>query len=244
LFPLLLVITTIIGIITTNNPQAQATATNAIAKYIPAIGDQLYGHIHSINKNGLALLLAILFTVYGARGAVESFVDSTKNIWGEAVKKENLIVKAIRSISVLAVGVLGLGIASVATGYIASTSHGIIAKSISFLFNILALYWIFIIILKISIDKKIRFKKIRPGSMFAAISLVILQTIGGVILTRQLQTLDTLYSVFALPLGLMFWIYLQAQVIYLAVVGSVVNQKKLWPRAINGNNPTTAELKN
>jgi len=243
IFPLLLIITTLISVLTANDLQAQAAATNTISRYIPAIGDQLYNQIHSINKNGLALIAALLFTVYGARGAVESFRESAKSIWQEPVKKENLAKKLARSSLILLVGVVGLTVASVATGYVSGASNSILIKLVSVAVNVFALYWVFIVVLKISLDRKIRVKKIRLGALLAAISLVALQIIGGVIVTQQLKTLDTLYSVFALPLGLMFWIYLQAQVIYISVVATVVSQKKLWPRSIDEHHPTAADQK-
>jgi hypothetical protein len=60
---------------------------------------------------------------------------------------------------------------------------------------------------------------------------VILQMLGGYILTRELRNLDALYSYYALTLGLLFWIYLQAQTIYYANEIAVVRSKKLWPRS-------------
>lgn len=243
LFPLLLLIATAISVFTANNPEAQATATETISRYIPAIGDQLYQHIHSINKNGFALIAALLFTIYGARGAVENFRESAKSIWHEPKKNDPLAKNILRSLIILFVGTFGLVIASVVTGYVAAAGSGIVFKLLSVLANIFVLFWVFIFILKTSIDRKISFKKIRLGALLSSIGLVILQIIGGVLLTHQLKTLDTLYSVFALPLGLMFWIYLQSQIVYIAVVAAAVNSKKLWPRSMNQDNPTTADQK-
>ena len=243
LFPLLLVIATLISIFTANDPQSQATATDTISRYIPAIGDQLYQHIHSINKNGFALIFALLFTLYGARGAVESFRKGAKSIWHEPKKNDPFLKNILRSFVILFFGVVGLVIASVATGYVSAVGSGIEFKLLSVAVNIVALYWVFIFILKASIDRKISIKKIRLGALLSSLGLVFLQIIGGFILASQLKTLDTLYSIFALPLGLLFWIYLQSQVVYIAVVASAVNTKKLWPRSINTAIPTSADKK-
>ncbi|NDC22367.1 YihY/virulence factor BrkB family protein [bacterium] len=243
LFPLLLLIATAVSIFTADDPQAQATATNTIARYIPAIGDQLYSHIHSINKNGFALIVALLFTLYGARGAIENFRESAKSIWHEPKKNDPFAKNILRSLIILFVGTIGLVIASIITGNVADAGNGLLFKVLSVLVNVFVLFWVFIFILKTSIDRKISIKKIRLGALISSVGLVLLQIIGGVLLAHQLKTLDTLYSVFALPLGLMFWIYLQSQVVYIAVIVSAVNSKKLWPRAIDQNNPTTADSK-
>lgn len=76
-------------------------------------------------------------------------------------------------------------------------------------------------------------KEVRPGAIAAAIGLVILQSLGGYILTRELKSLDALYSNFAIPLGLLFWIYLQAQMLYYAAEIAVVSSKRQWPRSLS-----------
>lgn len=243
LFPLLLLIATAISVFTANNPDAQATATNTVSRYIPAIGDQLYSHIHSINKNGFALVAAVLFTAYGARGAIENFRESAKSIWHETKKNDSFAKNIIRSLIILVVGTIGLIIASVITGYVAAAGSGVVFKILSLLANIFVLFWVFIFILKTSIDRKISIKKIRLGALISSVGLVVLQIVGGVVLAHQLKTLDTLYSVFALPLGLMFWIYLQSQIVYIAVVAAAVKSQKLWPRSIDQSSPTLADQK-
>lgn len=243
LFPLLLVIATLISIFTANDQQAQTTATSAISRYIPAIGDQIYNHIHTINKNGFALIAALLFTLYGARGAVESFREGAKKIWHEPKKNRPFWRNVLSSTVILVFGVIGLAVASVLTGVVAAAGSAIYFKLISVLVNVFVLFWVFIFIIKTCIDRKISIKKIRLGAFLAAFGLVVLQIVGGYILTKQLAGLDTLYSVFALPLGLLFWIYLQSQVVYIAVVAAAVNSKKLWPRALDSKNPTTADSK-
>ena len=52
------------------------------------------------------------------------------------------------------------------------------------------------------------------AALGAAIGIVLLQFVGGYLLAQQLRHLDALYSYFALSLGLMFWLYLQSQVIF------------------------------
>jgi uncharacterized BrkB/YihY/UPF0761 family membrane protein len=68
--------------------------------------------------------------------------------------------------------------------------------------------------------------------MVAAVSLEVLQSVGSLIVTRELQRLDNLYGIFAVVLGLIFWLYLQTQVLLLALEIDSVRAFRLWPRSV------------
>jgi uncharacterized BrkB/YihY/UPF0761 family membrane protein len=92
-----------------------------------------------------------------------------------------------------------------------------------------------------SLPKHVSLKEIRGGAAVAAIGLVLLQALGGYLLTRELKNLDALYSNFAIPLGLLFWIYLQAQMLFYAIEISSVHAQRLWPRSLTGKDLTPAD---
>jgi uncharacterized BrkB/YihY/UPF0761 family membrane protein len=68
-----------------------------------------------------------------------------------------------------------------------------------------------------------------------------LQEVGGYLLTHELKNLDNLYGTFALVLGLLFWIYLQAQIVLYALEIETVRLFKLWPRSLVEDNLTDAD---
>ena len=63
---------------------------------------------------------------------------------------------------------------------------------------------------------------------------MILQTVGGYLITHQLHHLSGVYGHYALVLAILFWIYLQAQVFTYAVEVNVVHAYRLWPRSLTG----------
>jgi membrane protein len=71
------------------------------------------------------------------------------------------------------------------------------------------------------------------SAVMAAVGIQLLQIIGGYLITRELGRLNSYYGSFGATLALLFWIYLQAQVvIYAAVAGSVFDKSK-WPRDLS-----------
>jgi hypothetical protein len=70
---------------------------------------------------------------------------------------------------------------------------------------------------------------------------MILQSVGGYLVAHQLNNLEDLYSTFALVLGLLFWLYLQTQLLLYAMEIDSVRVLKLWPRALDNKNRTEAD---
>ena len=64
---------------------------------------------------------------------------------------------------------------------------------------------------------------------------------GGYLVANQLKTLSPLYGTFAIVLGLLFWIYVQALIVLYAVEVSIIIKDKLWPRSLTGKITTEAD---
>jgi uncharacterized BrkB/YihY/UPF0761 family membrane protein len=55
------------------------------------------------------------------------------------------------------------------------------------------------------------------------------------VVSHQLQRASSLYGVFGVVLGLLAWLYLQAEVTLYAAEVDVVRVRRLWPRAIQSD---------
>lgn len=233
LFPLLMVLTTLAHSLVGGNAKLESTVQDGVASYFPVLGDQLSVHIHGLQTSGLALVAGILFTLYGARGVADVFRHGLKKVWGIKDKDgDGFPASLIRSMGIVVVGGLGFLSASIIASMAAAAGHGWGFRLASAGVNLFILFWLFNFLILASLPKHVSLKETRLGAACAAIGLVILQYLGGYILTREMRNLDALYSYFAVTLGLLFWIYLQAQIIYYANEIAVVSSKKLWPRSI------------
>lgn len=244
LFPLLLVLTTVTNNIIGSHPHLESTIIEGVTNYFPLLGNQLSSHVHSLNRSGLALAAGILFTLYGARGVADAFRKSVQHVWQVPEAKRDKFPKStIKSFGLLLVGGLGLIAASILTGLASSAGHEPVFRALSILLNMFILFWLFNFLLNFSLPKRLALKQTKVGAASAAIGLVALQSLGGLILARELKNLDALYSYFALALGLMFWIYLQAQILLFSMEIAYVSSRKLWPRSLSGALPTPVDDK-
>lgn len=233
LFPLLLVLTTVTNGILGDHPHLAATVIKGLTNYFPLLGNQLSGHVHSLRRNGLALVAGVLFTLYGSRGVANAFRHGVRHVWGVPKQNESFPRALLKSLELLVVGGLGFIVASISVGWTSAAGHGLAFRGLSIIVNLFILFWLFTFLLNASLPRHIGLKETRLGAAAAAVGLVILQALGGYILAHELKSLDALYSYFALALGLLFWIYLQAQTLYYAVEIAAVSSQKLWPRSFN-----------
>lgn len=243
LFPLLLLLTTVTHSVISSNPELHATITKGVNSYFPLLGSQLSSHVHALHRSGLALAAGILFLIYGARGVAEAFRKGVQNIWDVPRSQRDGFPKSfVKSLLLLVVGGLGFITASVLAGLTASAGHSLAFRALSILLNVFILFWVFNFLLHLSLPRHLPLKQTKVGAAAAALGLVVLQLAGGLILARQLKNLDALYSYFAIALGLLFWIYLQAQVLYYSMEMAYVHSHKLWPRSL-GSEPTEVDAR-
>lgn len=235
LFPLLLVATTVLQMLANSHIGLSRDVLNAITGSSSVLGGQLSVHITSLHRSGLALGVGLLFLLYGARGVAAAFRSGVNEIWG-ITRSEQLGFpqSAINNTLIVVLGGLGLMATAVVTGTVSALGHGLLPRALSYVAGVALLYLLFRYLINAVLPKRIESKHIDAGALSAAVGLVILQIVGGLLLARVLKNLDALYSYFALSLGLLFWIYLQAQAIYYSVVIAVVKSQKLWPRSLSG----------
>ncbi len=242
LFPLLLVLTTILGVLAGNHPHLRATILNGTTHYFPTIGNQLSEHIGSLHKTGLALGIGVLFTLYGARGVADAFRHGVYHIWYvPKAKRPGFTLGAARSVAIVFIGGAGFTLTAIVAGYAATAGHGLAFHLLSIVIDLALLFGVFLFLIKVSLPVHVTFRQIEAGAAAAAIGLVVLQNIGSYVLTHEVKNLNALYSSFAVVLGLLFWIYLQSQIVYYALEIAAVRSQYLWPRSFSGQNLTEAD---
>ena len=236
LLPLILVATTIAHfyIIDTTNLAGQISET--IDKYFPNLGDYLNSNIQGYNKTGLALLIGLLVTLYGVRGGASALRNSLNNVWDVPERlRLKFPASTANSFLIILVGGGGFLTATVLSSYAAALSSFSVLKVLPFLVSFLILIAVFYLIFSLGVNsREPRRRDLLFSAMAAAVGVQILHMIGGYLLTHQLKNLSSLYGAFAAVLVLLFWIYLQVQILLFAAMASVVRAKKLWPRSLLG----------
>lgn len=234
LFPLLLVATSAIQLIPGSFGGLEDRIIDGINTYFPAMSQAIQESIKSFPGSGLALVFGVLVTIYGARGGAATIRFAFNQIWNVPKEKQlSFPFSAIHSLLIVLVGGSGLVLAAVLSSYAAGLTDAFIYRLIPFSISFLTLIGVFYLVFSLSINSREPTRKdLFVSAIAAAVGVQVLQFIGGYLLTHQLKSQSSLYGTFAIVLGLLFWIYLQVQVLLLAAFAGAVHSKKLWPRKL------------
>lgn len=241
LFPLLLVLVSIAEIISKRYPGIGNGLIDSAFNYFPVLGTQLQENIHAPHRSGIGLLVGTLIILIGARGVAFGIQAVANNIWGiPRDERSNFLKKTLRSMGLIFIGGGGLVITSAMVSYLyhwSGMSAKILALSISLILN----FGAFLVIYRMCVSRQVKTHDLLRGTLVMTLAWQILQSLGSFIILDKLRGFSTIYGVFALVLGLLFWISIQAQVILYAMEIDVVHAKKLWPRSLVSPTETTAD---
>jgi YihY family inner membrane protein len=235
IFPLLLVLTTVLQIVFKHDSHLKTQILTSLNTYFPIIGNQLQGHIHSLRKTGVALAVGILLILYGAKGVADAFRNCVNTLWHvPANERDNYVNSLVKSFGIIGVGGTGLILAAISAGYATSSGHNYGFRLLFTVINLAILFSSFVTIIKLAHAKKVRIRKLWIGAAVASLGILVAQSIGGYVLIHEMKNLSTLYSTFAVVLGLIFWLYIQMEIcVYALEVDSVLALKR-WPRSLFG----------
>lgn len=241
LFPLILVAVMVMQLLFHNNAHIREDVIQNISSFFPVIGDQLQRNIHT-SKTGLGLVVAILITLYGARGGADALRYALDNMWQIPHHRRAGFPKGLfRSFGIIGMAGVGLIATIVVSSFSSVFGHALWVKITANILGVIGLTFIMTYTFRIATSRGIAIKDMLVGSIFGAVIIQLLLTFGGILVKNQLRGFNSLYGTFAVVLGLLFWIYLLAQVIVYSIEISTVRALKLWPRSITPENKTDAD---
>jgi YihY family inner membrane protein len=236
IFPLLLILATVLSIVLRNDPGLQKDLINSALAQYPVIGPQIQQNLGSIPGTGLPLIIGIVFLLLGARGVAGAMQRAMCVVWG--IPKERRPGFPLSIAWSLAL-VLSIGIGFVATTFLSGLAGGaghvltgwgahIATVLISLVLN-LGMFWLGF---RLATFFQVRWRDLRTGAAIAAVCWQVLQVAGGYVVSHQLNRASDLYGAFGIVLGLMAWLFLQSEVTLYAAEVDVVLARRQWPVSI------------
>jgi membrane protein len=244
IFPLLLVAVTILDIVASHFPKVGRKLLAALHDY-PVIGKQLHSSMaHGLSGAGLALIIGILLTLFGARGVATALQNALNSVWEvPRFRRPRFPKNLLRSLGLIAVlgpgQIITIALSSVAggTGHLGGALAKIAAVAVSLLLNV-GLFWV---TFRLATAAEVATRELRLSAILSAIAWQLLQLLGGFFIAHFSKTTSA-YGTFAVVLGLLAWFYLQAQITLYVAEFNVVLVRRLWPRSVAPPPLTAADL--
>jgi YihY family inner membrane protein len=243
-FPLLLLLVTIVGLIVGHDSRAEHEIVNSALSQFPVIGQDLGSSIKALHKpSTLAFVVSALGLLWGSLGVTNTIQRASETMWEVPRHREAALFRRVRRglmlLGTIAVAVVGsaflAGLSTVGGGKLSSYP---------------AAYWSYTLIgagavnlgayllaFRILAPSGTSWRSLLPGTLIGGVGWTALETLGGLLVSHALRHTSQLYGFFAVVLGLIFWLSLGSQLFVYAGQANVVLAKHLWPRHLSDPSP-------
>ena len=233
LFPALLLLTTVLGVVLVGHPALQAQILQSAVAQFPVIGKQL-GQPQGLSGGTVGVVIGIAGALYGGLGVGQAAQNAMDTMWAVPRNvRPDPIRSRLRSLLLLVV----LGSALIATTVLsavnrASRSLGVVASAGIVMAAVAINTGVCLLVFKVATARDVTYRQVLPGAVAAATVWQLLQWFGAVYVGHVVKSASATNSVFALVLGLLAFLYLIATTLLLCGQVNVVATDHLYPRAL------------
>ncbi len=233
LFPLLLLLTTALGVVLAGRPDLQQHVVHSTLSQFPVIGSQLH-QPEGLSGGAAAVVIGSLGALYGGLGVGQAVQNAMDSVWAvPRHKRPDPIRSRLRSLLLLLV----LGTAAVTATVLsaigqATGSLGGFATILLAAAAVAINAFICLVAFRVTTARNLTYRQVLPGALAAAFVWQVLQAFGAGFIGHTVKTASAVNSVFALVLGLLVFLYLVSVTLVLCAEINVVLVDRLHPRAL------------
>ncbi|MBV9871519.1 MAG: YihY/virulence factor BrkB family protein [Frankiaceae bacterium] len=237
LFPLLLLLSSILGFVLRSDTALQHQVLHSTLAQFPIIGGDL-AQPKRLGGHGFGLAVGIIGSLYGGMAVASAGQNAMNTIWAvPRNERPNPLTSRLRSLLLLATVGIGVLLTSVLAA-LAGSAHAYGATMGGTLRVVLTVgavvvnAGLFLLAFRIATATDVAWRSLLPGACVAAVAWQLLQLFGTAYVGHVVKHASATDGVFALVLGLIAWIYLGAVVVLLCAESNVVRARELYPRAL------------
>jgi YihY family inner membrane protein len=214
-FPLLLVATTVLGLVLENREDLRDAILDSFLSKLPVVGSTIISNQGNLTGSWVALIVGLLAAIWGSLRAFNALQVALDDVWEVEHGRRNYFVQRLNSmILVAAIGAAQAGSVALAL----AVGHAGLPRTGQFLltFGGLAIN----IAVVGSIYRFMTWRMVWPGTVFTSVLYTVLQFAGTNIVTRRMDGATEVYGTFAALIVLAFWISIHGLI---ALLGAEIN---------------------
>jgi membrane protein len=240
LFPLLLVLVTVLGFALSDDPELRREVLDSALAQFPVLGDQLQENTGELEGSTFALVTGVVSALWAGTGVMKAAQDAMNDIWDVPMRKRpNLPVAVVRSFLMFVVLGGSVALTTLLTGAMGAVGGGLVPRAAGVVLGGALNVGVFLVAFRVLTVRDVPVRDLVPGAALAGSAWMVLQLLGGYLLDNQISHADQTYGAFAVVIGLLWWFYIQAQVVLLGAELDVVLANRLWPRSLTGADRST-----
>ncbi|HVA02763.1 MAG TPA: YhjD/YihY/BrkB family envelope integrity protein [Acidimicrobiales bacterium] len=236
LFPLLLVLTTVLGLFFAHDTALQTRIIDSAVGQFPIVGNQLAGPngVGSLRAGSVVgLIVGLIGLVWGSLGVSQAAQRAMAEVWNiPGVIRPGFFPRLGRSIEFISILALDLVLTTFLVGSV-TLGHGTVwIQVLKAVTSLGASVMLYVLGFRVLTPKTIKTRWLIPGAVLAGAGWTILQVAGTLLVGHTLRHANQTYGYFGSVLGLISFLYLAAQVTVYAAEVNVVRARHLYPRSI------------
>ncbi len=238
IFPLLLVLITVLGMVIGGNEDLINRIVNSATRQFPVLGTDLGDTIRALHRNSpVSLTVGLAGLLWGALGSVQAGQYVMAQVWNiPRADRPGFGPRVVRSLAVLGVFAVflvvssGLGALAGVTGL--SGNAAVVGRVAVLLLSTAVNAGLMVGVFRALTPKEIGTRDLVPGAALAGVAWTVLQLLGGLLIGHVVTRMTPVYGTFTVVLGLLWWIAVVVRIVLYGAEVNVVRARRLWPRAL------------
>ena len=232
-FPLLLILVTVLVSIAASDPALRDHLINTATSQFPLVGKQLGQKLPVLKRSSVAgLIIGLLLEIWGTTKLAQAGLFTMEQVWNlPGPARPGYLPRLVRSLGFLGVLALVLVASTLLASLVTYGRHAIILVILGQLLAAAVNAALYFVGFRVLTPKGVPSRLLLPGAVTGGIIWTVLQALGAYIVHHFLHS-ESVYGIFATVLALLAWIYLGAQATVYAAEINVVAARRLWPRAM------------
>ena len=212
-FPLVLVLTTVLGYVLESNPDLQADIVDSALAQLPIIGQQIADDPARLTGNLVVLVLGLATTLWAGMRAfvgVQTALDDIAEI--PPARRPNIAVTRGRAL----LGIVVVGVAQIVTATLTSlvgiAGIAVLSKILLGLAAVAINAAVLAAMFRWLCSSRPAWREVRSGALVGGVIFAALQLFGTTVVQRAIANASPVYGTFATVIGLITWLSLHAAI--------------------------------
>lgn len=237
IFPLMLLGTSMLGLILRGEPQWQMSIIDSALAQFPIIGDEL-GRPEGMQGSFAGVAVGAIAALYGSMGLGQALQNTQHVAWSVPrnsrpnpvyARVKTLVLLVTAGFSLLTVSIVST-VASTTDMFTAALGTGL--KVLLPLLTVVVVGSFLTFLFRYAATGHHSFRQAAPGGYALAVMWQVLQLGGAAYVNRVLVDTSSMTKTFGLVLGLIGFLWIGAVMAVMAMEINVVWARRLWPRAL------------
>jgi membrane protein len=232
LFPLLLLASTILGVVLIGHPDLQQQVLSSALKQFPVIGDQL-AKPEKLSGGTTGVVVGLLGALYGGLGVALAGQSAMNTIWNvPRNNRPNPFAARLRGLLLLVTVGLAVLLTTGLSALGASGALGVGSRVLALVGSMAVNLIAFVVGFRLATARHLSIRDVLPGALVAAVAWQVVQLFGKSYVTHTIRHASATNSLFALVLGLIAFLYVAALIVVLCAEANAVRVDRLYPRSL------------